>query len=175
MKKIMAGLAIGFFVLITLPAFAGFQVYQSTTSLGVVNKVKCSTGLTCSKVGDALQIVSNNVGVLQSQVSKVLSGSITVALCGDTIYGSGAIQLDLPTVSGSLGCRYTFVNASNGNLDINPQSGDRIEILTNTQGDMIRNATRGASITLEAVPVLNASGAYIWSTIGSQGTWSDAN
>jgi hypothetical protein len=35
---------------------------------------------------------------------------------------------------------------------------------------MIRNAVAGgASITLEAVPVLNASGAYIWSVhIGSQ-------
>lgn len=40
-------------------ALAGFQAYQSTTSLGVLNKIKCSTGLTCTVVGDKLNMVSS--------------------------------------------------------------------------------------------------------------------
>jgi hypothetical protein len=164
-----------FGVLLGFTAFAGIQGYNGTSSVGIFNAIKCSTGMVCSKSGDKLQIVSNPIGVLRTQVSATVSGSVTLAQCGDTFYGSGSIQLNLPTVSGSLGCRYTFVNASTGNLDINPQDADRIQVLTNSQGDMIRNAVAGSAITLEAVPVLNLSGAYIWSDISHNGTWSDAN
>ena len=47
------------FALISWPAFAGFNAYQGVTSLGVVNKLACSTGTTCTKSADKLTIVSN--------------------------------------------------------------------------------------------------------------------
>lgn len=169
-------LLIGFItILFTAFAFAGFQAYQSGTSLGTFDSIKCSTGMTCSKVGSKLNVTSVQTGVLQQQAVKSLSGSVTVAECGKTLYSSGAIRLDLPTVSGSLGCRYTFVTGTASNLDINPQTNDRIQVLTDASGDMIRNAVIGSSITLEAVPVLNASSQYIWSDVSHTGTWTDAN
>lgn len=46
-------------LLLSAPAFAGFQGINGTTSLGVFNKMTCSTGLTCTKVGDAFSVVSS--------------------------------------------------------------------------------------------------------------------
>jgi hypothetical protein len=54
MKKI-AGLFVVFF---TTVVFAGFGGYQSTTNLGVFNNIKCSSGLTCTKVGDKFNITT---------------------------------------------------------------------------------------------------------------------
>lgn len=40
-------------------AFAGVGAYQNTTQLGLFEWIKCSTGLTCTKIGDKVQIVVN--------------------------------------------------------------------------------------------------------------------
>ncbi len=48
-----------FTLLATTYAHAGFQGYANTTSLGVLNAIKCSTGVTCTKVGGKLNIVSS--------------------------------------------------------------------------------------------------------------------
>ena len=45
--------------LFTTTAFAGFQGINGTTSLGIFNKLTCSTGLTCTKSKDAFSIVSS--------------------------------------------------------------------------------------------------------------------
>lgn len=58
-----------FALLLAMPALAGFRGYSSTTSLGVFNAVTCSTGLTCTKVGDRFNIVS----------SPTQSGSLSLA------------------------------------------------------------------------------------------------
>lgn len=56
-------------------AFAGVQGYNSTTNLGLVSAVKCSTGLTCSKVGDKLNMI-----VSTSQTSALtLAGGINAS------------------------------------------------------------------------------------------------
>lgn len=55
MKQLFALLTITLF---TSFSFAGVRAYQSTTNLGVFANVKCSTGLTCTKVGDKLNMVA---------------------------------------------------------------------------------------------------------------------
>lgn len=55
----MKSLMILITTLFALTASAGFQGYQTTTDLGLFSKIKCSTGLTCTRVGDKMNIVSS--------------------------------------------------------------------------------------------------------------------
>lgn len=45
--------------LLSFSAFAGFQGFGGTTDLKTFNKIWCSTGLTCTKVGDKFKMVSS--------------------------------------------------------------------------------------------------------------------
>lgn len=56
MKKLAVFLGILFS---TMFAVAGFEMIGGTTKLGFANKIWCSTGVTCTKVGDRLKIVTN--------------------------------------------------------------------------------------------------------------------
>lgn len=81
-----------FFVmfLFALESQAGFQAYQSTTNLGIYNIIKCSTGLSCTKVGDKLNITSSPslVGPLTLQTGNIItntvSGDVTFLSSTDT-------------------------------------------------------------------------------------------
>lgn len=46
-------------VLLSCTAFAGFQGFGGTTDLKTFNKIWCSTGLTCTKVGDKFKMISS--------------------------------------------------------------------------------------------------------------------
>lgn len=250
-------------LLVSFAAYAGFGAYQGTTSLGVFGYVKCSTGLTCTKVGDKLNIVSsptlvapltlengeilsnttddtvqvasddndttfqilgfeaknailnlwadqgddaadkfsitatttdtlviknntttlatydssgglvgNGAGALSGYLNKQVAATattITAAQCGSTFYNTGAVAINLPEASTAVGCRLTFVTLNAANFDINPDNADQILVLTDTAGDMIRNATLGNTVVLQAVS------ASQWVEISAVGTWSDAN
>lgn len=56
----MKGLMFLVLSLFSTVAFAGFQGFNGTTDLKVFNSIKCSSGLTCSKVGDKFQIVAGS-------------------------------------------------------------------------------------------------------------------
>lgn len=170
-----------FVLLLALPVFAGFQGFNGTTDLKVFNKIQCSTGLTCSKVGDKMQVAASGSfsvtnltgsgtlsGFLQKRVAATAT-TITAAQCGSTFYNSGAVAINLPEASAVLGCRLTFITMNAANFDVNPDDADQILVLTNAAGDMIRNATLGNMVTLEAVS------ASQWVPVASGGTWSDAN
>jgi hypothetical protein len=206
MKKIKA---LGFiFSLLSLPVFA-MQFYDSNgVSLGVSNRFKCSTGMSCSKGGDGSLVVvaspsvtgpltitgaetvtttlavggdaslSGNVigdggdsiyGYLNKLVAATAT-TITAAQCGSTFYNTGAVAINLPEASTALGCKLTFVTMNASNFDINPDDADTITVLTNANGDSIRNATLGNSVVLQAMS------ASQWVVVGKeQGTWSDIN
>ena len=165
MKKIL-GLTL---LSVSLSVFAGFEGFNSAgTSLKVLNKIKCSTGLTCTKVGDKFNMVTTGAGVLQNRVLATAT-TITSSQCGSTFYNSGAVQMELPVASGVLGCRLNFVVAQASNFDINPAAGGQIMVLTNAVADAIRSATVGNTVVIEA-----ASGTQ-WSVISTNGTWTDIN
>lgn len=163
MKKMLTVIGILFFA---MTAFAGIRGYQNTTDLGLVQSVKCSTGLTCSKVGDKLQIVS---GVALASPVAATATTITASQCGGTFYNTGAVVINLPEASVALGCTLSFVTLNASNFDVNPDNADQILVATNAAGDSIRNATLGNTITLRAVS------ASQWVVIAQTGTYLDNN
>ncbi len=83
------------YLLLTLLTFAslseaGFRGYQSTTDRGLFNSIKCSTGLSCTKVGDKFNMVSSPslVGPLTLESGAILSNptsyDVSVASSGDS-------------------------------------------------------------------------------------------
>lgn len=150
-------------------AFAGFRGYNASSDLKLFSAVECSTGLSCSRgAKDKLVVVATDLGVLRPRVAATAT-TLTSAQCGSTVYNSGAVEIELPEASAVLGCRFTFVTLNAANFDIDPDAADQILVQTDAAGDMIRNATLGNSITLEAVS------ASQWAVVGILGTWSDAN
>jgi hypothetical protein len=178
MKKIYAVLSVLFFTTI---AYAGFQAFNGTTDLKIFNKIKCSTGLTCAKVGDTLTVTNTNVGVVQPQVASTTT-TITSAQCGSTFVSNSADVMTLPEASTVLGCRLSFVCGTADDFDINPNDGtDQISVvnsvaagaaavITPSAGDAIRCTDIGSTIELEAV------GANLWVEISvANGAWTDVN
>lgn len=154
-------------MLFTVSTAHSFQAYNGTTNLGLMNIIKCSTGVTCSKVGDKLQFVA--AGGAPATMVLASATTITAAQCGYTFYNSGAVEIELPEASTVIGCKYTFVTLNAANFDVDPDAADQILVQTNAAGDMIRNATLGNNITLMAVS------ASQWVPVGILGTWTDAN
>ena len=164
MGKFFIGL---FLVMFSMSALA-FRAETSTSNLGLLSVISCSTGVNCSKSGGKLVIASNDVGVVQNRILATAT-TLTSAQCGSTIYNGGAIVINLPEASAVLGCRFTFITANASNFDINPDNADVILNSTNVAGDAARNATVGNSITLEALDAVN------WAVVSVNGTWTDAN
>lgn len=68
-------------MLFATQAFAGFQGINGTTDLGIFNKLTCSTGLTCTKVGSAFSIVSSptiSTGTLTINGAASTSGILNI-------------------------------------------------------------------------------------------------
>lgn len=163
MNKLLAVIGL---ILFAVTADAGFRGYQNTTDLGLFQTVKCSTGLSCTKQGDKLQIVGA-AGL--STLTAATATTITASQCGRTFYNTGAVVINLPEASTALGCKLTFVTLNATNFDINPETSDRILVLTDANGDAIRNATLGNTVVLHAVS------ASQWVVVGQTGTFTDIN
>jgi hypothetical protein len=170
MKNTLALFLVGLMtILFGTVSQAGFQGYQSTTNLGLFQAVKCSTGLTCSKVGEKLNIVATTSGVLETTATAT-SISLDSTYCGQTLKNAAYTQVGLPNATSALvGCRITFATANATSFYVNPGDTDAILIQTNASGDRILNATLGNTITIQAIAV------SLWAPIGVVGTWSDAN
>lgn len=162
----LLGLLFAIFTLWSMPASAGVRAYNGITDLKLFEAIKCSTGMTCSKEGAKL-LIRSLPGAIQTR-QQATATTATSAQCGSTFYNAGAVEVDLPDADVNLGCRYTFITLNASNFDIDPDAADRIFALTDANGDKVRNATVGNSVTLEAV----AGG---WAAVGIYGTWSDAN
>lgn len=149
---------------------------------GVTSAIQTQIGTLCTKAacaatgnwtytgnitGDGGDSVS---GFLKKRVAATAT-TITAAQCGSTFYNSGAVQMELPEASTVLGCQLTFIVANAANFDVNPDNADQILVLTNAAGDMIRSATLGQSITLEA---LSAS-EWVQVAAGAGAAWADAD
>lgn len=157
------------------PVLAGFQGFDQTSDLGIFNKIKCGTGVTCSRTGQGVFTLS------RLQVTATTT-ALTAAQCGSTVISAGVILAELPEASTVLGCQYTFVCGTADNFGINPSDGtDQIgpvnyiaagtsAALAPAAGDAIQCTDAGSSVVLEAV------GANLWSAIGTgNGTWADIN
>jgi hypothetical protein len=175
---------------------SAFQASNGTTDLKNFNKIKCSTGLTCSRSGDAMLVVSSPSitgplsvtgaivgdgtgalsGMKQSQVAST-SVAIVAAQCGKTFVSNSADVMVLPEASTVLGCRLTFVGGTADDFDINPADAtDTIAAITASggtitpsAGDAIRITDIGASVVLEAI------GANAWAAVSHNGVLTDVD
>lgn len=80
----------------------------------------------------------------------------------------GAVVLTLPDAVQGMSVMVILTAAQD--VDINPQDGEKILILTDAAGDAVSSdATVGSSLTLIAVSATE------WMPVGQNGTWTDAN
>lgn len=100
-------------VLFGLAAFAGVQGYNGTSSLGVFAKVKCSTGLTCSKDGDALKLIS----------SPSLAGPLTLQN-GEVITNATDDTVSIQSDDNDTTLQVLGFEAKNAILQLYPDQGD---------------------------------------------------
>ena len=63
--------------IVSFSAFAGFQGFGGTTDLKTFNKIWCSTGPTCTKVGDKFKMISSPslVGPLTLESAEVITNA----------------------------------------------------------------------------------------------------
>lgn len=120
------------------PAHAGFQGVNGTTSLGVFNKLTCSTGLTCTKSKDSFSIVSSPA---------ITSGSMTL-----TAGAATAATFDIRANN----------NASNGDdwqlKSLTSQGG--LSFLNNTSGSQVQKMLLDTSGNLTVVGTATITGAF---------------
>lgn len=157
-------------LLITLfcgSALAGFQGFNGSSDLGVMNQLACGDGISCVKVKGKMTMAADTFGQLGNIIAAT-AGTLTAAQCGSSFVNSGAVALVLPLASGVIGCKYTFITLNASNFDVDPNAANTIFALTNAAGDAIRNATVGNSVTLQAV-----TGG--WAAVAIYGTWTDIN
>lgn len=154
MKKL--GVLLGMMVMATA-AYAGFQGVNGSTSLGIFNKLKCSTGLTCTKVGDSFSMVA----------SPTITGSpITV-----TADSATAATIDLrANANASSGDDWQFKSTtSQGGLQLlNNTSGSQVAKLTITTGG---NVTVAGTLTSTGVFTPTAGIAASATTKTIWGSW----
>jgi hypothetical protein len=159
-----------FALMVSITSYA-FEGLNRGDSVGVFNRINCSSGLNCTRGIKGMMnvtLTSPMSGVLQNQVTASAT-TITAAQCGSTFVNAGAVQMELPEASAVIGCRLTFITGNASNFDINPDDADQILVQTNAVGDAIRNATLGNSITLQAIS------ASQWAPVAVVGTWADIN
>lgn len=141
-------------LLFGLQAFAGFGAYQNTTNLGIFSYLKCSTGMTCSKIGNQLQVVASQAsgGVSVSpgvytnfygyETDNIVSGSTKAQIITGS---SGSVYLTQIYVP--FNATLTGIGIANG-----PTVGTNKYILAlyNAAGVLVANTTTASSGTLTA-------------------------
>lgn len=144
MKKLLPLLMLTLFAMCSYqPAYSGFEGLNDGASLKIFNRINCDSTINCSRLKDVFTISAP--GGLQNQII-ASSATITSSQCGST-----------------------FAVGSANNFDINPDDNDRVLIETDSSGDIVRSATLGNSLTIEAT----SDG--FWTPISVIGTWTDQN
>lgn len=142
--------------LFSFSAFAGFQGFNGTTDLKIFNAIKCSTGLTCTKVGDKFTIVSSPT---------ISTGSLTITAAD--------------TVDATL-----LLNADNADDDADKwkiaaeASGDAFNLLNKTSGAYVSkfkvstagDVTLGGGLVASSGQFTNYGRAYDGLTTGTSTT-----
>ncbi len=122
-------------------------------------------------VGDGATEISGYVHDV-TDVGATNPFTVTVAMCGETFYNSQANQTNLPEASTAIGCKLTFVCGHASNFDINPDDADVMLFAANAAGDMLRSATVGDTLTVQAIDATNWA---VLSMYPAAGDWADAN
>lgn len=152
-----------------LPAFAGFQGFNGDTDLKNFSAIKCSTGLSCSKLKDKFVITSSPTLASALTLTGAEATDAIINMQADESDDSGddwAIKSVASTnslifqndVSGSLATKFTLSTAGNLSLvgDLSGDGGDQLV-------GFLNNQVAATATTLTAAQcgstIINASGA----------------
>lgn len=98
--------------LFSVTVWAGFQGINGNTSLGIFNKLTCSTGTTCTRIGDQFSIISSPV--LTTGAFSILAPASTGATLDlqSDLNGSNGDDWQLKSVTGAGG--FQLLNNTTG-------------------------------------------------------------
>lgn len=130
-----------YFAIFSTMAYAGFIGYNGGTSLGVANKLVCSTGLTCTKTADSFSIVST---------PSVTSGAFNV-VSQTGVNATIDIQSDLNAANGDDWQLSSLTNVGGFTLSNNANGSQVPKITVTTAG----NTTVAGTLTATGATSLN--------------------
>lgn len=180
-------------LLLSTSAFASIRAFNSSgVDIGHFADMKAASGVALTNDAGKLKVNITSLPALTGDVvgdgGDQLYGfrqehvaasttALTAAQCGATIINAGAVVQPLPEASTVLGCRYTFVAATNDDFDIDPADATdhfgRASIdgaaIDGAAGDEYRLTDIGTSITIQAVT------ADIWAVISHNGPITDVD
>lgn len=151
-----------------------FEGMNNGKSLKLFNRINCGDNVTCSRTGNGIFNIAIDE-TFRDQISITASPTtLASTACGSTVMNTAStpVLVNLPSADDNAGCRITFITTTATNFDINPLTAERIMLLTNADGDAIRNAKLGDNIILEAITVNTTPE---WVTITASGNWADIN
>lgn len=125
-------------IMFSTTAFAGFAGYNGASNLGVFNKLKCSTGLSCTKVGDAFSVVSSpTITSGAFSVVGIEAGDATFTLSADESDDSGDDWVIKAAASGNA---LSFTNDTSGS-QVQKWALSTTGVMTLVNSDTLSNAT----------------------------------
>lgn len=169
--KLAAKLILIFFVMsLATIGYAGFQAYSGTTDIGIFDKVKCSTGLTCTRTKGLLTIVSSpvatTVGGFQIKPADAQNGVLTISADNSDDNGddwavkalaSGNALDFMNDTSGTLASKMSLSTA--GVLTLTGAATlSNGEVISNATDDSIRVASDDAAMILDVYTPLATNG-----------------
>lgn len=142
MKKFLVFVSLLF---ASILAIAGFRGYQSTTNLGVMSAIKCSTGLTCTKVGEKLNMVSSPTLVDTLTITGANATDSYILVQADNSDDNGD---DWKLTSVASGNAFTFSNDTSGS-QVAKLSISTAGVLTLSDSETITDASDVVTIAYD--------------------------
>lgn len=125
-------------LLFSTSAMAGFQGYNGSSSLGVFNKMKCSTGLTCTKVGDTFSVVSSpTISTGDLSITGAEAGDATITMAADESDDNGD---DWQIKVAASGNAFSLLSNTSGSL-VQKWALSTTGVMTLVNSDTLSNAT----------------------------------
>ena len=170
--KFFSRLILMFFVMTLVTAgYASFQGFSGTTDLKIFNKIKCSTGLTCTRTGDGLftmvsSPVATTVGGFQILPANATNGVLTISADNSDDSGddwaikslaSGNALDFMNDTSGSQASKMSLSTAGVLTLTGALTLSDA-EVISNPSDDTVRIASNDAAVILDVYTPLTTNG-----------------
>lgn len=155
-------------LLLPVVAWAGFQGYSGTTSLGLFNKITCSTGITCTSVNGKMVMVSSPTLAGAVALTAANASDIYLNLAADNSDDNGddwriiaqatgnALVFQNDT-SGSLATKFSIATSGLATFTAGLTLSDA-EVISNPSDDLVRVASNDASMILDVYSPLATDG-----------------
>ncbi len=138
-----------FAIVMTTPAWAGFRAFNGTTDLKIFDSIKCDTGVTCTRVGASLDIVSSPT---------ISTGTLTITGASS---GNASLLLNADAAA---------TNADKWEI-LSEASGNGLDFLNKTSGSYVSKLLLSTAGALTASGTITATGGIIQSTTAPRTRW----